>query len=94
MNPLNWLLSQCGRPRGFWGRRLVYGMNREHARMTDWALSLIALEGVRSLLDVGCGGGAALLKLSKLAPGAELHGIDYSAISMEIARRKLSLIHI
>jgi SAM-dependent methyltransferase len=55
--------------------------------MTDWALSQVSIRDSRCVLDVGCGGGAALLKLADLLPGAELHGIDYSAESLRTAAR-------
>jgi SAM-dependent methyltransferase len=87
MNPLNWLISQSGRPRGLAGWLLVRGMNRAHAPMTDWALSLISLRDSRAVLDIGCGGGGALLRLSGLAPQAELHGIDYSPQALGVAAR-------
>ena len=85
MNPLDWLLSQAGRPRGWAGRLLVRGMNRAHGQMTDWALSQLSVQDSRALLDIGCGGGGALLRLSELAPQAELHGIDYSPQSLSVA---------
>jgi SAM-dependent methyltransferase len=87
MNPLNWLISQCGRPRGLAGRLLARGMNRSHAPMTDWALSLISPQDSRTVLDIGCGGGGALLRMAELAPQAELHGIDYSPQSLGVAAR-------
>jgi SAM-dependent methyltransferase len=87
MNPLDWLLSQARRPRGWAGRLLVRGMNRAHGQMTDWALSQLSVQDSRALLDIGCGGGAALLRLSELAPQTELHGIDYSPQSLSVAAR-------
>jgi SAM-dependent methyltransferase len=87
MNPVNWLISQCRRPRGLAGWLLARGMNRGHAPMTDWALSLLSLQDSRTVLDIGCGGGGALLRLSELAPQAELHGIDYSPQSLRVAAR-------
>ncbi|MCA9728625.1 MAG: methyltransferase domain-containing protein [Candidatus Eisenbacteria bacterium] len=39
------------------------------------------------MLDIGCGGGWALRRLSVLAPQAELHGIDYAAQSLSVAAR-------
>ena len=85
MNPLDWLLSQAKRPRGWAGRLLVREMNRAHGQMTDWALSQLSVQESRALLDIGCGGGGALLRLSELAPQAELHGIDYSPQSLSVA---------
>jgi SAM-dependent methyltransferase len=62
-------------------------MNRSHGPMTDWALSQLSIQGSRALLDIGCGGGGALLRLSELASGAELHGIDYSPQALRVAAR-------
>ena len=87
MGPVDWLMSQSGRPRGLAGWLLVRGMNRAHAPMTDWALSLVSLRDRRAVLDVGCGGGGTLLRLSALAPRAELHGIDYSTQALDVAAR-------
>ena len=87
MTPVNWLIGQCRRPRGLVGRLLARGMNRAHSPMTDWALSLLSLQDLRTALDVGCGGGGALLRLSELAPHAELHGIDYSTQALGVAAR-------
>ena len=87
MNPVSWLMGQSRRPRGMAGWLLARGMNRAHAPMTDWALSLISLQDLRTVLDVGCGGGGALLRLSELAPHAELHGIDYSTQALGVAAR-------
>ena len=55
--------------------------------MTDWALSQLSVQDSRALLDIGCGGGGALVRLSELAPQAELHGIDYSPQSLSVAAR-------
>jgi ubiquinone/menaquinone biosynthesis C-methylase UbiE len=55
--------------------------------MTDWALSRLSVQDSRAVLDVGCGGGGALLRLSELAPQAELHGIDCSPQSLSVAAR-------
>ena len=87
MNPLNWLISQCGRPRGWAGRLLARGMNRAHGPMIDWALSQLSVQDSMALLDIGCGGGGALLRLSERACQAELHGVDYSSQSLRVAAR-------
>ncbi len=87
MNPLDWLIGQSRRPRGWAGRLLARGMNKAHGQMTDWALSQVSVQDSRAVLDIGCGGGAALLRLSALACQAELHGIDYSLQSLAVAAR-------
>lgn len=87
MSLISRLLGQCRRPRGLMGRLLARGMNRAHAPMTKWALSRIPISDLRSVLDIGCGGGAVISKLADLFPGAELHGIDYSPESVRVAAR-------
>jgi len=62
-------------------------MNRAHGQMTDWVLSQLSVQDSRALLDIGCGGGGALFRLSALACQAELHGIDYSPQSLSVAAR-------
>lgn len=87
MSFLDWILGQARRPRGWAGRLMVRGMNRAHGRMTAWALSQLSLQDLRALLDIGCGGGGALLRLSEHAPQAELHGVDYSPQALSVAAR-------
>jgi ubiquinone/menaquinone biosynthesis C-methylase UbiE len=55
--------------------------------MTEWVLTLVFPQSSRTVLDIGCGGGAALLRMAELAPQAELHGVDYSPQSLEVAER-------
>ena len=52
-------------------------------------LALAAVEGVSrpALLDLGCGGGHLLAKLSERLPAAELVGLDYSLSAIAEARR-------
>jgi len=87
MSFLDWLIGQSGQPRGLAGRLLAGGMNRSHAPMTAWALSRVSPQDSRTVLDIGCGGGGALLRMAELAPQAELHGIDHSPHSLAVAAR-------
>jgi len=43
VNPLGRLLSQSGRPRGWFGRILVRGMNLGHSGLTRWGLSKVEI---------------------------------------------------
>lgn len=70
---------------GRWvGRLLLRGMNKSHARLTDWGLQHVLLNNGAIALDVGCGGGATIEKLARVA--AKVYGIDYSAASVAAAR--------
>jgi SAM-dependent methyltransferase len=62
-------------------------MNRAHAPLTNLALARIPFPDCQCVLDIGCGGGAALSKLANLLPEAKLHGIDYSPESLAVAAR-------
>ena len=79
--------SQCQKPTGWVGRLVLWSMNRRHSGVTDWGLAQISI-GVRdTILDVGCGGGRTLTKLAAAASGGVVYGIDYSAASVDAARR-------
>jgi ubiquinone/menaquinone biosynthesis C-methylase UbiE len=58
--------------------------------MTKWGFSRTPIADARRVLDVGCGGGAAILRLARQLPEARLHGIDYSQDSLKVAARKNS----
>jgi SAM-dependent methyltransferase len=45
------------------------------------------LDAGARVVDVGCGGGVALLELAKAFPGCELHGYELSQHALERARR-------
>jgi ubiquinone/menaquinone biosynthesis C-methylase UbiE len=50
------------------------------------ALALAKLEPNDTVLDVGCGTGSLALRLAE--SGAQVHGLDYSAAMIEIAKAK------
>ncbi|HKW00115.1 MAG TPA: class I SAM-dependent methyltransferase [Vicinamibacterales bacterium] len=80
-------LSQCQKPTGWVGRLVLWSMNRRHSGVTDWGLAQISIGARDTILDVGCGGGRTLTKLAAAASGGMVHGIDYSAESVDEARR-------
>jgi len=77
---------QCRKPAGWPGRLFLSVMNVSHARLTDWGLKQIPLEKGFTMLDVGCGGGATVMKLAAIASEGKVYGIDYSAASVAAAR--------
>lgn len=55
--------SQFGKPKGFFGRFLLHGMNVGHGPLARWALAQLSLRNDAMILDVGCGGGATIARL-------------------------------
>ena len=88
MNLLGRLLSQCGKPRGRFGRFLVRGMNFGHSGLTRWGLTKVEIRDNATVLDIGCGGGRALERLASLAIRGKVVGIDYSEDSVAVARKR------
>jgi len=88
MKLLGRLLSQCGRPRGRFGRFLVRGMNFGHSGLTRWGLSEVEISETATVLDIGCGGGRTLERIAALARLGKAVGIDYSKDSVAVARKR------
>lgn len=82
-------ITQKGNPRkpqGEEGRLMLNRMSESHAPLTEWALSRIKFNETDTVLDIGCGGGTALLRLSKCILSGKLVGVDYSPISVALAQ--------
>ena len=62
-------------------------MNWRHSSVTDWGLQQITIRENDTILDVGCGGGRTIAKLSLAASKGVVHGIDHSKESIAGARR-------
>src|SRR5215467_3442266 len=80
-------VNQCQKPSGWLGRFIVSNMNSRHSKLTDWGLSQVTVKPQARILDVGCGGGRTLDKLSTLAGQGKVFGIDYSDVSVSVARK-------
>jgi 2-polyprenyl-3-methyl-5-hydroxy-6-metoxy-1,4-benzoquinol methylase len=70
-----------------WGDLQRYGPVHRHIRK-DLVRVVSALEGCRTILDVGCGSGENLAALASLGKH-ELTGVDISAAALELARRRV-----
>lgn len=77
------VLGNPRKPEGQAGAAMLSRMNESHGPVTDWALSFMDATGAARLLDIGCGGGATIGRLAKLAPEARVTGVDYSPVSVE-----------
>ena len=71
-----------GRPVGEDGAHMLERMNESHSGVTDWALGFFRFGDTDRVLDIGCGGGAALGKMSRRVPSGQLFGIDHSPVSV------------
>jgi SAM-dependent methyltransferase len=85
---LPYVLVQVRKPTKWVGRFFVTLMNVSHSRVTDWGLSHIRVEKQFTILDVGCGGGRTVQKMSTLASEGMVYGVDYSAGSVAVAGRE------
>jgi ubiquinone/menaquinone biosynthesis C-methylase UbiE len=87
MSAADKVIGQCRKPSGFFGRFILWDMNRHHSKLTDWGLSHVEIEKADTILDVGCGGGRTISKLAAMASAGKVHGIDYSEDSVAATRR-------
>ena len=75
------------KPEGLGGKIMVAAMNVGHSAMARWGLRFLKIAPDAKVLDCGCGGGANLRELLKRCPQGIVKGIDYSAVSVEKARK-------
>jgi ubiquinone/menaquinone biosynthesis C-methylase UbiE len=80
-------VKQCRKPEGLLGRFVGRAMNRGHAKVRRWGLSHVSVESHATVLDIGCGGGAALRDMASYFPNSKLNGIDYSQDMVLLATR-------
>lgn len=67
------------------GRDMLERMNRGHAYLRDWAYPMLEWKPDMRILDVGCGGGAAIRQMLSLSEGSRIDGVDYSETSVKTA---------
>ncbi len=81
------LVENAEKPDGFWGKLMIRSMNKGHSELTDWALCHIKTEPGDYVLDVGCGGGKTVGKLSNMVGNGKVYGIDYSDLCIKKAEK-------
>jgi len=86
MGFLRYLVNQVRNPRGLFGKNIAKGMNRGHAMLAEWGLSIITLNVNMTILDVGCGGGANVNYFAKCVTDGKVIGVDYSTTSVEVSK--------
>ena len=80
-------VNQTRRPEGFLGKMMLAGMNPGHAKLADWGLGQLPALDPRRIADLGCGGGRNAGELLKRYPAAHVTALDYSALSVEKAKK-------
>lgn len=75
------------KPEGEDGVQMLQRMNESHAPVTGWALDLLQFQENDQVLDIGCGGGAALKRMSAHIRTGHLTGVDYSEVSVKLSRK-------
>ena len=75
------------KPVGLGGKIMVAMMNLGYSAMAEWGMRFLQPAPDAMVLDCGCGGGANIKTLLKLCPNGKVQGIDYSADSVEKARK-------
>ncbi len=95
-------MGNPAKPQGIAGAEMLERMSESHSPVTDWALSHLEISGDERVLDIGCGGGAALKKMAAKITTGDLTGADYSEVSVEVSRKnnivdiesgKMNIIH-
>jgi len=83
-----YLARQARKPNKWLGRPFLWAMNLSHSALTDWGLQQVFIEPDFKVLDIGCGGGRTIQKLSSVAAEGLVCGVDYSSGSVAVARSK------
>ena len=76
-------LGDPSKPTGLEGSKMLHRMNESHYEVTGWALSHWSINSDDNVLDIGCGGGMTLQRMSKEIKDGHLTGVDYSKVSVE-----------
>lgn len=76
------------KPEGSDGEKMLERMNESHYEVTGWALDFWNIDENDNILDIGCGGGATLRRMSESIVTGHLTGVDYSDVSVRASINK------
>lgn len=79
-------MGNPGKPQGEDGNVMLLRMNDSHFEVTGWGLEHWKIRESDEVLDIGCGGGAALKRMSKWITTGHLTGVDYSRTSVAVSK--------
>lgn len=80
------ILQNARKPVGSHGEKMLLRMNKSHASLVSWGLSFLDIDGEKTILDIGCGGGATINSMLKKFPQALVYGIDFSSKSVALSK--------
>ena len=83
-----YLLRQVRKPGRWVGRPFLWIMNRSHSGLTEWGLQHVTIEPDFAILDIGCGGGATVNRLSAIATHGTVCGVDHADGSVAVSSRR------
>lgn len=72
------------KPKGKLGKIQLKSMNKEHTPVSLWGLKHLDIQDDYIVLDIGCGGGININRMSKNAK--KVYGVDYSIESVNLSR--------
>jgi len=87
----DWKKANPGKPVGPGGADMLIRMNDSHRPLRSWAFGFIEWTGEMDILDVGCGGGAAIYEMISLSENSRVWGIDYSDESVRLSKELNSM---
>ena len=87
MNLCEKMIEMGGKPSGVLGRLLGRLMNLGHRDTYEWGLSHLSMKPDSVVLDVGCGGGAAIALLTAMVSKGRVYGIDHSPEMVNLSRK-------
>ena len=81
-------LGNPRKPQGDAGIEMLMGMNQHHYAVTGWALGFFEFSDNDTALDIGCGGGETLHRLSESIKNGKIYGVDYSEVSVRLSTER------
>ena len=86
---LSKLFRNCAEPRGALGRLMLRMMNRGHRRVYAWTFDHCPLADGMRTLDVGCGGGGAILELARRFPAIRADASQLQRVFFNLVKNAL-----
>ena len=75
-------------PEGLIGTFVLKLMNGlAHKDLAEWTFQFLDVNGVDSVLDIGCGGGGNIARLLDKYPTSRVDGVDFSATSVSLSKK-------